>query len=61
MSVDDNLWTGIFLVFLLFVFMYLALYHLRHISDSVYEGFNATQTSGLVIAPTEEGKNVGRS
>lgn len=35
---DDNLWTGFFLVFLLFVFMFLALYHVRHISDSVYEG-----------------------
>jgi len=40
---DDNLWTGFFLVFLLFVFMFLALYHVRHISDSVYEGLKASQ------------------
>lgn len=42
---DDNLWTGIFLVFLLFVFMFLSLYHVRHISDSVYEGFRSSAST----------------
>jgi hypothetical protein len=35
---DDNFWTGFFLVFLLFVFMFLTFYNVRRISDSVYEG-----------------------
>ena len=35
---EDNFWTALFLVFLLFVFMFLAFFHLRTISESVYEG-----------------------
>ena len=37
---DDNIWTGLFLVFLLFIVLFLSFYHVRNISDSVYEGLS---------------------
>ena len=36
---DNDFWTGLFLVFVLFVFMFMTFYNVRYISDAVYEEF----------------------
>jgi len=44
MSRDDDFWTGLFLVFVIFSFMFLTFYHVHHIADTVYEGFLSSKS-----------------
>ena len=38
---DNDVWSGLFLAFLLFVCMFLSFSHLPAVSDSIYEGLCA--------------------
>jgi len=40
---DNDLWTALFLVFLLFVLMFLSFSQARALSDSIYEGLCAKE------------------
>jgi len=36
---DNDVWTGFFIIFVVFIFMFMTFYYVKPISDSVYEGF----------------------
>jgi Fe2+ transport system protein B len=41
----DNVWTGLFIAFILFLLMFLTFYHVGDISDRMYEGLTTQKNN----------------
>lgn len=42
---SDDLWTGFFMIFVVFILMFMTFFYIQPISDSLFEGFVASTIS----------------